>query len=466
MTVLLIIPPSAFLIDERVIPSLGVLKVAAALEQQDVPVEVLDMSGAPDCFAIEQRVAEHAVIGVTATTAQMPAVTEIVAALRVRYPAARVILGGPHGTLMHAAKDTPRGARAVAVLVEMFDTVVVGDGEKAIFAALADDAPQIIDADDRRGQWWLSRGEYEESPWPARHLIDLKSYKYEIEGFQATSLIAQLGCPFHCGFCGGRNSASLRVVRTRSSANIIAEVRHIYSEYGYTGFMFYDDELNVNPKMVELMDGLSDLQDDLGVEFRLRGFVKAELFTQAQATSMRRAGFRWLLCGFEAADDRILLNMRKRATLLDNTRAAHWAHEAGLKVKALMSIGHPGETEESASRIRPWLRAIGADDFDCTVITPYPGTPYHDEAVDAGSGVWCYTQPDTGDKLYAREVDFSKHADYYKGRPGEYESLVWTDSLDAETIARLRDDIEDGTRKDLGLPSLIPSSFEHSMGQR
>jgi anaerobic magnesium-protoporphyrin IX monomethyl ester cyclase len=65
--------------------------------------------------------------------------------------------------------------------------------------------------------------------------------------------------------------------------------------------MFYDDELNVSKSLGELMDGLSDLQCRRGVDFRVRGFIKAELFNEAQAAAMCRACFRWLLCGFEAA---------------------------------------------------------------------------------------------------------------------------------------------------------------------
>ncbi len=76
--------------------------------------------------------------------------------------------------------------------------------------------------------------------------------------------------------------------------------------------MFYDDELNVSKSFVELMNGLSDLQARVGADFRLRGFVKSELFTKDQAESMFRAGFRWLLCGFEAANERILVNIDKR----------------------------------------------------------------------------------------------------------------------------------------------------------
>src|SRR5262249_31016431 len=182
-------------------------------------------------------------------------------------------------------------------------------------------------------------------------------------------------------------------IRTRSTASIVAEVRMLYEKYGYTGFMFYDDELNVNKNMVGLMNALADLQNELGTEFRFRGFVKAELFTREQAAAMYRAGFRWLLSGFESGSPRILENINKKATLDDNTRAIETAKAAGLKVKALMSVGHPAESGETIRQTQEWLLKVQPEEFDCTVITAYPGTPYYDEALPdvAHPGVWTYT---------------------------------------------------------------------------
>src|SRR5262249_46225738 len=149
---------------------------------------------------------------------------------------------------------------------------------------------------------------YDATPFPARHLVDLRSYRYTIEGSPSTSLIAQLGCPFSCGFCGGRPSNSLRVTRTPPIQNILLQIETLHREYRYTGFMLYDDELNVNKSIVDLMNAISDLQERLGVSFNLRGFVKAELFPPAQAQAMSRAGFPWLPWGFEARHARILKN--------------------------------------------------------------------------------------------------------------------------------------------------------------
>jgi radical SAM superfamily enzyme YgiQ (UPF0313 family) len=480
-SVCLITPPSAFLLDERVFVSLGVLKVAASLLSRDYRVNFLDLSGVENYLAPLADYLTHsqdAAVGITSTTPQLPAVMQIASTIRRLRPDLRIILGGPHVTLVYSAQKLERkrgvvgrGHRSAAQLEAAFDVLCSGDGELAIFAALHDNAPKVIDGDDPRGGLFLTDTMFTEGPLPARHLVDLQSYRYGIEGHRATSLIAQLGCPFGCGFCGGRNSKSLRLIRNRSVESILSEVEHLHTEYGYTGFMFYDDELNVSRSFVALMNGLSDLQSRLGTDFRLRGFVKAELFTQAQAEAMFRAGFRWLLCGFEAANERILDNINKKATLADNDRCVSLAKAAGLKIKALMSVGHPGESEETVEDVRNWLIRSTVDDFDCTVITTYPGTPYYDLAEPNPSepGVWTYTQPKTKDRLHSCEVDYTVCADYYKGDPnGGYRSFVFTDHLSAERLVRLRDSVERDVRAALRIPfnpGAAALRYEHSMGQ-
>ena len=469
MTVCLIIPPSPFLLDERVFTSLGILRVAACLEQKNIDVDVLDLSGIENYTeAVEDycKTTDAETFCLTATTPQMPSAMRIVETIRDGKDV-RIILGGPHPTLVNAAvkKGSTRAIRAMDDLEDIFDAVVCGDGERSIFTALERDG--IIDADDPKSELFLTNASLNDLPFPARHLIDLDSYHYEIEGERATSLICQLGCPFGCGFCGGRASPMLRRVRTRTTENVIAELRHLYETYGYKGFMLYDDELNVNPQMIPMMDAITKLQEDLGVSFKLRGFIKSQLFTQQQGVAMYRAGFRWILTGFESGSPRILQNIQKRSTREENTRCVEIARRTGLKVKALMSLGHPGESLETIEDTRRWLMENRPDDFDVTIITPYPGSPYYDDAVQNEAGDWVYEQ--TGDKLYAKEVDYFQTADYYKGDPdGGYQSYVWTDTLSSDMLVSERDRLERDVRKALGInynASAPAVRFEHSMGQ-
>ena len=240
----------------------------------------------------------------------------------------------------------------------------------------------------------------------------------------------------------------------------------LHETYGYKGFMMYDDELNVNPRMVELMTQIHQAQKRLGVEWKLRGFIKSQLFTDQQAQAMYHAGFRWILVGFESGSEKILRTINKKATSVENTRCMQIARRNGLKVKALMSIGHPGESRDTVEETREWLIENRPDDFDVSLITCYPGTPYYDNAVLHSDGIWLYTH--NGDRLYQIGVNFHETAEYYKGDPnGGYKAFVYTDYLTSKELVEERNNLETSVRKTLGIPfnpSVPAMQYEHSMG--
>ena len=439
-------------------PALGILRVGAVLEAAGHQVDHLDLCGVTNYEEVVTNYSGAEVFGITATTPQIPAAIKIRSKIK-----GKTILGGPHATLVHASakRGNERAKKALDHLLGTFDVVVAGDGEKAIFTALH--SRGLVDADDPKGILWNTSKDFEASPWPARHLIDLDSYHYTIDGAKATSAIAQLGCPMKCKFCGGRNSPMLRQIRVRSSDSIVDEMMHLHDKYGISAIMNFQDEINISHRgVVDLMHKIRES----GVDWKQRGFVKAELFNDEQAEAMYAAGFRWLLCGFESAHPRILRNIAKNATIEDNTRMLRTAHKHGIKVKALMSLGHPGESEETISATKEWLISEKPDDFDCTVITLYPGTPYWDESVCIGEPFYRYETH--GDALYSEDVDFTREQAYYKGQSGAYKAFVWTDYLTREKLVELRDQVEDDVRKALGLPyptSVAALRFESSMGQ-
>lgn len=482
--VCLIIPPSPFLLDERVFMSLGILSIAAVLEKAAMRVEVMDLSGVSN---FKDVVKDHmryfpkdGVWGFTATTPQLPSVIEMVDLIKQTRSDIKTIIGGPHVTLVNAAYKhemyhgtiNGRAAQAMKKLENAFDVLLAGDGEEAIFLTLEHNLKEkLIDADNTKSPLFLNNARFNGLPFPARHLIDIESYRYSIDGFPALSLITQLGCPFNCGFCGGRESPMLRKIRVREPESVVEEMVHLYKATGRRGFMLYDDELNVNKRMVSLMELITKAQKDLKTEWRLRGFIKSELFTSDQARAMRDAGFRWILVGFESGSPGILKNINKKATREQNSNCVYIARENELKVKALMSIGHPGESAETIRDTEKWLLETRPNDFDVTIITCYPGTSYYDKVVPHSEkqNVWTYTSPKSGDKLHQIGVDYTKISDYYKGKPdGGYKSYVFTDYISGDELISERDRIERNVRKILKIP-YNPSSqavqYEHSMGQ-
>ncbi len=470
------VPAKGFEIDEKVFPSLGLLRVAAAMRLHGHDVDVLDLSGVhyPELAVLTHIIQNRSdVYGITATMPQMPAAFSIASLLHLNHPKARVILGGPHPTLMQASsrleKQPGRSARAMQELLDVFDCVVAGDGEKAGLLALDPNAPKLIDGDDPKSPLFLKGEDLDAAPLPARDLIDIMGYHYQIDGLPTMSLIAQLGCPFKCTFCGGRRSPFLRKVRTRSTESVVAEMEHLYTTYRCRAFMFLDDELNVNKQFMGLLDEIVKLQERLGTTFVLRGLLKSELLTQPMADAMYKAGFRRLLIGFESGDERILTNIQKNATVAQNTRCFEIADKAGIKIKALMSLGHAGESSKSIDNSYKWLQQMKPDDFDATVITVYPATPYYDDAIEEAPGVWVYTAPQTGDRLYHREIDQKVDVPFYKGIPEHYEAFVWTDHMTSSDLVKCRDQFERELRAELKIPyptAAAALQYEHSMGLR
>ncbi len=180
MKIHLIIPPSPFLLDEKVFMSLGILKIAAVLESH-YDVNVIDLSGDKDYInTIKQYVNEDALFGITTTTPQLPNVVEINRVLK-QYNK-RVILGGPHVTLINSAYKNEknknvigRATKSMNQLKNEFDTLVCGDGELAIFKAI--NGEKYVDADDVKSDLFLKDEQFDELPFPARHLIDVEEAK-------------------------------------------------------------------------------------------------------------------------------------------------------------------------------------------------------------------------------------------------------------------------------------------------
>lgn len=472
----LIIPSSPFLSDERVFYFIGVLKVAAYWEKLGYKIDVLDLCGVANPTEVVKDYFDNNkdlyFVGFTATSPQYSNTHGLAQFIKQTYNH-KMVIGGTHATLSHTSYKRElkngiidgRAGRAVKQMQEVFDILVCGDGEFTLDAIL-EMQTGIIDGDDRQSKLFLNDSQLDELPFPARHLIDVQSYNYTIDGERATNMILQLGCPYKCTFCSGRNSSSLRVIRSRSTESIVKEIEFLYKTYGFKGFNFFDDELNVNKEMIPLMYAISDLQSKLGVDFKLRGFTKSELFNEAQAKAMYAAGFRMLLTGFESGDERILNNIKKNATRDDNTKCVEIAHKYNLKVKALMSLGHPGESFESIENTKKWLLEAKPAEFDITVISPYPGAPVYDEALKEGE-FYVYRDKKNGDALYQKELDYSKEANYYKSTPGSYISYVHTDFISAEDLVKERDKVEDEVRAAFGIPfnRVTPAQkYEHSMG--
>jgi anaerobic magnesium-protoporphyrin IX monomethyl ester cyclase len=411
MRVGLVYPPSPFLLESRVMPPLGILFVGGYLERAGVDVKVLDLTGVEDWHTELPKLLdwEPDLIGYTGTTPQYPLTRAIREYVRDRlgYFGPQVV-GGIHVT------SDPEG-----VARDGWDSMVVGEGEVSALALVRDHAARSL------------RPRYE-SPLvpdldtlghPARHLLDIRSYRYELDGHPATTTFSQRGCKYRCAFCESPLNGGFQV-RYHTPEWVRRDVEAC-RDLGFEGVHFFDDELNIDTKRLERV---CELLAPLGMTFR--GFFVASRSSVELLRTMKRAGFWELLVGFESGDPRVLRNIHKPQTVDIMRTFARQTKEAGMRWKAACIVGLPGESWETIARTDRMLTECKPDDVDFSILQVYPGSPIgrHPDEYRALGLDW--------------QIDYSKA--WYKSAPGDYQKLVQvrTTALTREELVLARDWLE------------------------
>ena len=433
MRVCLVTPPSPYLINDKSLPWLGPLWVAACLRERGHEVSVLDLAGNPDYL---QFAAMHAqsvgadVYGLTATAPDYPLAVQIRDAIRSVNPQQRIILGGAHASMAE-------------VVGPGWDCTVRGDGFHTAERALSEVGTIFA---YRRGE---ILEDVDALPLPARDLIDVTSYDFRVVGERATSIFTIWGCAQGCTFCSGRDIFAYRKMRWMSPHRVLYELDAIRDNYGFTAFSDFADEWNLNRQ--KLLDRCAAIAAHHWHPI-LRCFCKAEHLDDEAAGAMARAGVVEVLVGVESGSDRILKLIKKNTSWEINGAARLAAKRNGLRFKAATMIGLPSETREDIQKTKEWLLTFKPDAFDCTVFSPMPGSPIYDHPEKYAVGL----QIENGDGTFVP----------YKTFPGNYRSKVRTDTLSAEDLVVLRDEIDRDVRQALSLESPGRNDLhDSSMGQ-
>jgi len=515
---LLINPPSGFLIDQRVFLPLGLASIAAVARENNYDVKMIDLADDnkyEDTVEEELKRNNYEAVGITATSPQFYYAHRILNRVKKAHNGIGIIIGGSHASMFSALRKSlilrfsaegysNSGLEARIheedlnfATLEDFDVIADGE-ERSIFLAL-----NAL----KSGKKWIDGGVTENLdslPIPARELFNVKSYtfdsqgksKFPIGGRASGSLISQRGCPYGCEFCCGRDSVMYHqvklpggILRAHSSERILKELDSMNEDFGLDSFMFWDDEFNLHSqRTLELCSALKTRN------YRFRGYIKADLLVKHPevARAMKEAGFSEVLSGIESGSNRILgRHINKKTSPELNYQAARILLENEIGFKALTMIGHPSETETDIMATRDWILKVGREfinkldlgsfTFDITVFQPYAGCPIWDRAERntrefSDQYNWVYTTKKAGKiidpeygGLYFNKVNFSTEHGFYKGVPGEYKAFIRTKTLTAERMVYLRDSIDKEIRDKLGLKQLgrmtVQDQVEHSMGQ-
>jgi len=363
MKICLIRCPSPFLIDDKVFPPLGLMAIGTFLKQRGHDVLIADTEDLPTGYDY---------YGLGPSTPEYPLALEVRNIIKSEI-GAKVIIGGPH---VNATKGE----------VEGWDHVFTGFLGKY----------PIID----------------------RTLVDIKSYKYFINGELATTLMTSQGCPYSCAFCSQVHKFSLR-----DSEDVINEIKYLHG-LGYRALMFFDDIFILKRKRAEK---IFRYMKELGIISRC--FVRADTIVkhgQHFVKMMAECGCVEVGMGIESGSDTILNNINKGESSDTIKTAIKMLKNERIRVKGFFIIGLPGENFGTIAETESFLLNTKLDDVDFTIFRPYPG-----------SAIW------ENRNYYDVSWDDSPLSElFYKGKPGEYHGCIETLGLKSNEIVEIRDKME------------------------
>ncbi len=389
--ILLIMPP--FSMEQRygkgikkigtVLPSLGLLYLAAELEKTGFNVKIFD-SQLYDWDT--KQVGEYCrnikadIVGVYCNTSNYQHSVELSKELKINSKTP-IIFGGPHVT-----------TRPLEVLSNAsIDYIAIGEGERTIVELM--DVLNHRDSISLRDIQGLGFKENDKpvinSPrapiqdldlisFPARHLVPTEKYRASPNHYKRlpmATMMASRGCPFRCTFCDIQKIWPGQY-RLRSVKNVIDEIKHLVKNYGIKEIKFWDDTWGVNKEWVkEFCDTVVRERLDLTWSCQCR----VNTIDKEMLKKMKEAGCWCIFFGIESLDQEVLQAINKQITIEQATNALRWTREAGIESIANFILGLPRETPDKVKKMLKKICKLNPDYVKFNIITPYPGTVLYKE---------------------------------------------------------------------------------------
>jgi radical SAM superfamily enzyme YgiQ (UPF0313 family) len=265
---------------------------------------------------------------------------------RFRKAGAKIVMGGPHATLLPDEVE------------EHCDFLLAGEGEAAW--------PQFLE-DFRRGS---AQKLYAPSA-PAR-LENLPAPRWDLLKRRRSmkgAIFATRGCPYRCRYCNLKQIYP-DSFRTRPIEDVAAEIAAMPSRI----FVFWDDNLFADKDYAKaLFRAIAPLKRKWAAQATLRDCADDGLLALAKA-----AGCLYLFVGLESFSEKALGDAGKGINrVADYAPLVGKIHRHGIMIQAGIVFGFDSDTPGVFDATLDACEKLGIDGATASLLTPFPKTPIY-----------------------------------------------------------------------------------------
>ncbi len=330
----------------------------AAVAKELAEVKVIDESVTP--FTLDEfKDFNPDYVGLTSTTPSFSRAKEIISIVKKANPSVKVIMGGVHATF-----------RPEEALEAGADIVVRGEGERAIQEILAGKELDSIDGISFRERDEIVHSQ-DAKPIENLDLLPMPAWEFfPLEHYKIMSLISARGCPYACAYCSASAFWGHRV-RFRSPENFMEEVRALYN-LGKRRLRFMDSTFTLSKERA--LKICSMIEEENFKDFTYSIETRADHLDEELLLALKNSGCDLICLGVDSGSQQVLDACRRRVSVEEIKEAILLAKKFGIKVRAYVTFGFPGETKESVEATLKLLRETKPEQILLSLATAYPGT--------------------------------------------------------------------------------------------
>jgi len=376
----------------NIMPPLGLASIAAYLEKCGIKTAIIDCYARPNSDGLirDYLLSEKpAFLGLSCTTSSFLDGVRIAEFAKSILPNIQVVFGGAHVSALKQSilEDYP-----------IIDYVIIGEGEVTLAELIenknqgtASSIPGIAYRENGREvcfPGYRAKGiNLDTLPFPAYEKLAGYPHTYKLPIFNYpktpnSSCLSSRGCPYTCSYCD--RSVFGRSFRYNSAEYLYEHLRYLKERFSIRHINFYDDQFTFNRRRIESFLRMM-MDKPLGMTFNCA--VRAEHIDFELLRQMKKAGCWMISLGIETGDENLLAQHRQNADLNLLAEKIEMIKHAGIRVKGLLMMGLPGETEKSIKKSMDYVFSLPIDDFNLAKFTPFPGSPIYEKIYDLGTFV-------------------------------------------------------------------------------
>ena len=359
-----------------VTPHIGQAYLAQTLLENGIEYDILDMNLGYSSKHLRRKINDFQpdLIGMSLISLEYKRLYNLLSEIRTLDGEAKIVVGGPHVTIMRekvlkecAAIDYGVVFEGEGTLTELCQGKLAENHIKGLVFRNGDG---IVYTGDRE---FVS--DLDQIPWPRYEKFELDKYVKE------KTIYSSRGCPHKCIFCPNRILSPY--FRPRSPEHVVDEVEYWYNR-GHRQFNFDDDNFNMIRERVFAICDEIERRGLKGLFLRCSNGIRADRVDREILARMREVGFQYIAFGVDAGNNKILEIVKKGETIETIEEAIKNACDLGYDVKLLFVVGTPYETREDVEDKVRLSKKYPIQEVHFYNTVPYPGTELYDWVGEKG----------------------------------------------------------------------------------